>query len=296
MIYFGYTMKYGLGIPGSDETYRVACCTLQYVWEYIHNNIDSNLGAYSSDSWNGNYMSSGLYDNWLAETEGYYNQYHGNTSFNGTTTKAILGQTVTITDTSNRLSAYQSFSQTKDGVTFSHNQGSNDLTISASNDCTADTISFNSRDYGLYKDSNCINQVRTGMSNSNGQIEFNRLAPGTYYVKELSVPNGYLLDTSHGDATLDGTEYTLYAKDDICNVAGSVKYYSANEEIATYTFNSNGVASIKITTKSTSTNLTFVVSFIILAILICIIFWIFYTYLLNIYKKYGNLYIRRYQK
>ena len=373
MIYFGYTMKYGLGVPTSEEAYRAACCTQQYVWEYIHNNIDSNLGVYDRDSWNGNYMSSGLYNNWLAETEGYYNQYHGNTSFNGTTTKAVLGQTVTITDTSNKLSAYQSFSQTKDGVTFSHNQGSNDLTISVSNNCTADTISFNSRDYGLYqlmpngsqynsstmsnymyftftsgtvqnlmfsnyvdpsafsinvqveygnalliktnsvgntlsgakfglyKDANCTNQVRTGVSNSNGQIEFNRLAPGTYYVKELSVPNGYLLDTSvqsvevkvnetsqvtfknyeptgeikitktdcetgnqnridgishHGDATLDGTEYTLYAKDNIYNLAGSIKYFSANEEIATYTFDSNGIADIKITTKSTSANLT----------------------------------------
>ena len=318
-------------------------------------------------------MSSGLYNNWLAETEGYYNQYHGNTSFNGTTTKAVLGQTVTITDTSNKLSAYQSFSQTKDGVTFSHNKGSNDLTISVSSNCTADTISFNSRDYGLYqlmpngsqynsstmsnymyftftsgtvqnlmfsnyvdpsafsinvqveygnalliktnsvgntlsgakfglyKDANCTNQVRTGISNSNGQIEFNRLAPGTYYVKELSVPNGYLLDTSvqsvevkvnetsqvtfknyeptgeikitktdcetgnknridgtshHGDATLDCTEYTLYAKDNIYNLAGSTKYFSVNEEIATYTFDSNGIANIKITTKSTSANLT----------------------------------------
>lgn len=373
MIYFGYTMKYGLGVPTSMEAYRAACCTQQYVWEYIHNNIDSNLGVYDRDSWNGNYMSSGLYNNWLAETEGYYNQYHGNTSFNGTTAKAILGQTVTITDTSNKLSAYQSFSQTKDGVTFSHNQGSNDLTIYVSNNCTADTISFNSRDYGLYqlmpngsqynsstmsnymyftftsgtvqnlmfsnyvdpsafsinvqveygnalliktnsvgntlsgakfglyKDANCTNQVRTGISNSNGQIEFNRLAPGTYYVKELSVPNGYLLDTSvqsvevkvnetsqvtfknyeptgeikitktdcetgnknridgtshHGDATLDGTEYTLYAKDNIYNLAGSIKYFSVNEEIATYTFDSNGIANIKITTKSTSANLT----------------------------------------
>ena len=373
MIYFGYTMKYGLGVPTSMEAYRAACCTQQYVWEYIHNNIDSNLGVYDRDSWNGNYMSSGLYNNWLAETEGYYNQYHGNTSFNGTTAKAILGQTVTITDTSNKLSAYQSFSQTKDGVTFSHNQGSNDLTISVSSNCTADTISFNSREYGLYqlmpngsqynsstmsnymyftftsgtvqnlmfsnyvdpsafsinvqveygnalliktnsvgntlsgakfglyKDANCTNQVRTGISNSNGQIEFNRLAPGTYYVKELSVPNGYLLNTSvqsvevkvnetsqvtfknyeptgeikitktdcetgnknridgtshHGDATLDGTEYTLYAKDNIYNLAGSIKYFSVNEEIATYTFDSNGIANIKITTKSTSANLT----------------------------------------
>ena len=32
MIYFGYTMKYGLGLPSSDEAYRAACCTQQYVW------------------------------------------------------------------------------------------------------------------------------------------------------------------------------------------------------------------------------------------------------------------------
>lgn len=60
----------------------------------------------------------------------------------------------------------------------------------------------------------------------------------------------------HGDADLSGTEYTLYAKDDIYNVAKTVKYFSANEEIATFTFNSNGVAKVNITTKSTSANLT----------------------------------------
>lgn len=50
-------MKYGLGLPSSDEAYRAACCTQQYVWEYIHNNINSSFDAFPRDSWNGNFMS-----------------------------------------------------------------------------------------------------------------------------------------------------------------------------------------------------------------------------------------------
>jgi len=372
MIYFGYAMEYGMGTPQSAEAIRAACCTQQYVWEYIHNNIDGNCKVPSRESWNGNYMSTGHLAEWTAKAENYYNMYHGNTSFNGNTSKATLGQTISITDTNGKLSSYGSFNQNVNGIIFSHNQGSNDLLVTVANDCTADRVTFNSRDYGLYqlmpngtpynsstmsnyvyiqftngavqnlmfsnyvdpsafsinveveygnalliktnangdtlagckfelyKDKNCTQKVRTGISDSKGNIFFERLAPITYYVKEMSVPTGYLLDKTvkavevrvnetaevnfkndeptgeikliktdvetgndnrvdgishHGDATLDGTEYTLYASEDIYNVAKTVKYFSANEEIATYTFNSNGVAKIKITTKSTSANL-----------------------------------------
>ena len=55
----------------------------------------------------------------------------------------------------------------------------------------------------------------------------------------------------HGDATLKGTVYTLYAKEKITNVAGTVTYFEKDEQIATFTFNEYGVASIKITNSST---------------------------------------------
>ena len=55
----------------------------------------------------------------------------------------------------------------------------------------------------------------------------------------------------HGDATLKGTVYTLYAKEKITNVAGTVTYFSKDEQIATFTFNKYGIASIKITNNST---------------------------------------------
>ncbi len=373
MIYFGYAMNYGMGIPTSPEAIRAACCTQQYVWEYIHNNIDASCNVPARESWNGNYMSTGHLAEWTARTEQYYNQYHGNTSFNGTTTKATLGQSTTISDTTGRLSTYSSFSQNINGVTFNHTQGTNELNITVDSNCTADRVTFNSRDYGLYqlmpngqayssstmsnyvyiqftdgavqnlmfsnyvdpsafsvsveieygntlliktntngdnlagctfelyKDKGCTQKVRTGTSDSNGQIFFQRLAPATYYIKEVSVPTGYLLDTNvkevrvnvnetaevnfkndeptgelkliktdaetgnenradktthHGDATLEGTEYTLYAKNDIYNVAKTVKYFSANEKIATFIFDSNGIAKINISTGSKTANLT----------------------------------------
>lgn len=373
MIYFGYTMNYGYGLPTSTEAIRAACCTQQWVWEYIHNNIDGSISVPSRSSWNGNYMSTGHLADWTARTEQYYNLYHGNTSFNGTTNKATIGQSTTLKDTTGRLASYQSFNQNINGVTFSHNQGSNDLTITVDSNCTADSVTFNSRDFGLYqlmpngkqydsstmsnyvyfeftsgavqnvmfsnyvdpsafsvtveveygnalviktnangdtlagctfelyKDENCTQKVRTGTSDSNGNIYFKRLAPGTYYVKETKVPEGYLLDNTvqkvevkinetteisfknyeptgelkliktdretgrenrvdgtshHGDATLNGTEYTLYAKEDIYNVAKTVKYFSKDEKIATFKFNNNGIPTINITTKSETAKLT----------------------------------------
>lgn len=55
----------------------------------------------------------------------------------------------------------------------------------------------------------------------------------------------------HGDASIKGAEYTLYASSDIYNKKGTVKYFSKDEEIAKFTFNEYGVASIKITNTTT---------------------------------------------
>lgn len=366
MIYFGYSMKYGMGLPNSYEAQKAMCATQQYVWE----SLGVNPGR---DTWNANYMSSGIYASWLADTQYYYDLYHGNLSFNGQTHKATIGQTTMLSDSSGRLAMYDSFNKSNNGVTFSHASGSNELAITVDNNCTADRVTFNTRDYGLYqlmpngarydsstmsnylyvhfnsgsvqnlmfsnyvdpstfsvnveveygnalviktnsignvlggctfelyRNENCTQKVRTGTSDNNGQIHFDRLAPGTYYVKEVSVPNGYLLDNTiqkvevrvnetteisfknyeptgelrlfktdketgrdnradgtghHGDATLEGTEYTLYAKENIFNVARSVKYFSKDEEIATFTFNANGIAKINISTSCKTANLT----------------------------------------
>jgi len=144
--------------------------------------------------------------------------------------------------------------------------------------------------------------VATITTNSVGVASKSNLPLGKYKVKEIEVPQGYLLNTEqkeitlkykdqntnvifgsvtventeptgnliiektdketgnknrvdkkshHGDATLKGTEYTLYAKERITNVAGTIKYFDKDEQIATFTFNEYGVASIKITNNNT---------------------------------------------
>ena len=60
----------------------------------------------------------------------------------------------------------------------------------------------------------------------------------------------------HGDVNLKGTEYTLYAKEDIYNVKKTVKYFSKDEEIAKFTFNEYGKATVIVTNKTTPAKLS----------------------------------------
>ena len=347
MVYFGYTMPYGYGLPTSTEAKKAACATQQYVWEYIHNNIDSSFGVPTRDSWNSNYMSSSIYSSWLNNTENLYNSYHNtNVSFNKATYKVNVGESATYTDTNGVLASYPSFEHIINGVTFRHSQGSNDININVSKTSGSTTASFSSNKYkvyrlmpngdsyvegkmasyiyfdfksgsiqdlmfssyvdpnffglnievqsgnaeltktdstgtsisgckfGLYKDSGCTQEVSTATSNSYGKILFENLIPGTYYVKELSVPNGYLIDTTvksvnvengrtgtvyftnneplgeikiykvseNGDKVKNAT-FKITAAEKITNVSKSKTFYNQGDIVATITSNSDGIAS-----------------------------------------------------
>lgn len=50
----------------------------------------------------------------------------------------------------------------------------------------------------------------------------------------------------HGDVNIAGAEYTLYADEDVFNKGKTTKYFTKDEEIAKFTFNESGVATIKI--------------------------------------------------
>lgn len=60
----------------------------------------------------------------------------------------------------------------------------------------------------------------------------------------------------HGDVNLKGTEYTLYAKEDIYNVKKTIKYFSKDEEIAKFTFDEYGNATVIVTNKTTPAKLS----------------------------------------
>lgn len=59
----------------------------------------------------------------------------------------------------------------------------------------------------------------------------------------------------HGDASIEKSVYKLCANEDIYNVSKSVKYFSKDEEIATFTYDKIGNATIKITNTNTLANL-----------------------------------------
>ena len=46
--------------------------------------------------------------------------------------------------------------------------------------------------FALYMDENCTSQITTKISGENGTTTFDNLRPGTYYLKELQAPDGYV--------------------------------------------------------------------------------------------------------
>lgn len=334
-IYFGYTMKYGYGLPTTTEAKRAACATQQFVWEYVYNNIDKTWGIASRNSWNPTYMSESIYSNWLSNTESLYNSYHNsNVSFNGQTEKVNIGESKTISDSNGVLASYPSFEKTINGVTFKHDNGNNNLVIIASTNAGTTAqfsssaneiyrllpngakydkntmssymyIKFSSGSvqdllfsnyvdptyfglnvevqsgkillkkvnnignavadckFELYSDKECNNKVGNATTNSNGEILFDKLKPMEYYIKEISVAQGYLLDTqvkkvnvTSGNTTqvefknneptgeikiykvnkngdpVGNAEFTIKANEDIKNVAKTKTFFKKGDVVA----------------------------------------------------------------
>ncbi|MGV3076319.1 SpaA isopeptide-forming pilin-related protein [Clostridium baratii] len=65
--------------------------------------------------------------------------------------------------------------------------------------------SLNGAVYGVYKNSNATNKVGELKTNASGKSNTLTLAPGTYYIKEITAPKGYALDkTVHSIKVTDG--------------------------------------------------------------------------------------------
>lgn len=144
-IAFGYTLKYGDGLPNTTAEWKAACATQQYVWETLGVNP-------TRSSWNSTYMSDSLYKEWKADTEDLMDKYYSKyPSFDGSTKNINLGNSTTLTDSNGVFKYYPTFSKTIDNVTFSHTKGENKLTITVAENCTTHSVNFNSAAQKIYK-------------------------------------------------------------------------------------------------------------------------------------------------
>jgi len=138
--------------------------------------------------------------------------------------------------------------------------------------------------YGVYSDSKCTEFVEKVTTTDDGSVKTSGLVQGTYYVKEISAPNGYIVSdavttlsikagkttsvsvsnmeqlakitvnkvdkelnkaTPQGDATLKGAVYGLYARNDIVHPDGETgTIYKAGELITKLTTDDKGQAYI----------------------------------------------------
>ena len=138
--------------------------------------------------------------------------------------------------------------------------------------------------YGIYSDKACTDLVDKITTDGNGYVKSKELVAGTYYVKEITAPYGYLKNDKvqklvvkagqttsitaddeivigsisiakvdsetgkavpQGDASLQGAVYGLYAKSDIVHPDGSTGViYKKNDKVATLTTDKNGTASV----------------------------------------------------
>ena len=151
-IYFGYSQYYGCEFAAFWECIWRACATQQFIWEWVYNNVNSNYGYPTRDSWNSTYMSSSLYSTWYNEMISYYGLYYDNPnpSFNGATYSFNAGTTQVLTDTTyGALRYYPAFDITINGIEFIHERSSDTMTVVIGE--SASTAYFDSSSYSLFK-------------------------------------------------------------------------------------------------------------------------------------------------
>ena len=352
----GYTVDGGILASDMKWVKWDYVFTQQYIWEILG---QSNATFINSDEQQGYIDFKNRIDSEIANIE-------KRPSFNGKTITINAGETKTITDSNGVLTEYGAIDNTKDGIRFVHEKGSNSMTISVNENTNLENyrISDNTfREWGMIKNGTEDNDTMvyfefeekaqnqlycmsyndpvtlnfslkiealgqlelsklntngdlidgaifnvTGVNNfnkditvTNGKIEIDKLKKGNYFIKEKSSPSGYLLNTDtykvqikpnettkqaivndeptgeitltktdkntgnsnrvdgtshHGDVNLKGTEYTIYAKEDIYNVKKTIKYFSKDEEIAKFTFDEYGKATVIVTNKITPAKLS----------------------------------------
>lgn len=92
--------------------------------------------------------------------------------------------------------------QVNNVATLSLRKSSSNTDITNGNSC----YSLANAKYGVYSNAACTSQVSTFTTNANGTSNSINLKPGTYYVKEISAPEGYYIDNTVKTVSLSSGE------------------------------------------------------------------------------------------
>lgn len=71
-----------------------------------------------------------------------------------------------------------------------------------------DMYALNGAVYGVYSDAACTTLVTTLSTDANGCSDYWGIRPGTYYLKEITAPEGYFIDDTVYTATVSGGSWT----------------------------------------------------------------------------------------
>ncbi|WRK55522.1 SpaA isopeptide-forming pilin-related protein [Coprobacillaceae bacterium CR2/5/TPMF4] len=111
-------------------------------------------------------------------------------------------------------------------------------------------------EFTLYSDENCTKAVATGTTDKNGNLKFNNVEVGTYWLKETKAPAGYrkLLDPIKVEFRCENKEHTFFVNDEA--VTSEDGNYSMTIENDMYTGNMTIVNKVGAQLPATGSNMT----------------------------------------
>ena len=90
-------------------------------------------------------------------------------------------------------------------------KASTNTALTSSNSC----YSLSGAVYGVYTESACTNKVGELTTDASGKTNTLELEAGTYYIKEITAPKGYVLDTAAHKVTVTSGETATFSASDI---------------------------------------------------------------------------------
>lgn len=182
--YSQFVNRYGWiwnGVRDLEYAYSHVILSYTYAKYALHNNSQANYAFYGLPNSTKNHLINKA--NQMQAMGGIpsgYAVYYFNTSYN------------------HQPMAFQ----VNNVATLSLRKSSSNTDITNGNSC----YSLANAKYGVYSNAACTSQVSTFTTNANGTSNSINLEPGTYYVKEISAPEGYYIDNTVKTVSLSSGE------------------------------------------------------------------------------------------